>query len=384
MKTSLLARLALVLFPLTLWAAPPPRTIVVDVQRPLQTFSIRVAAGTTPLLRATVQNGGANYNTTGWTGVLFYARTKDSTQAVAIASTATGTNYVEFLVPAAKLASTGGAYFAQLVLAESGGPAVEWSRGQFTIDASPGTYGAALTNFSPTLNWDLIGTYLGTPPWALETNGLTQAQAGQIATNVTAGIGNASSNFTLARVSALSSNVLSKAGGMMTGTISFAKGYIQTGTEGLVLGTNVTIEGGDLNLDQRIYFASSPAIINFGPINAMSIYDDQSAELAFGLTTTGTVTAASLVGNGAGVTNVDAVSLRGISGTNYLRGVVFAGTTNRPNSSGLAVVGGVLSIAAYQADITNYVQVVVTNSPTVGVLNILKTMGDGTAWWGAP
>jgi len=46
-----------------------------------------------------------------------------------------------------------------------------------------------------------------------------------------------------------------------------------------------------------------------------------------------------IYGDGENITNVNAVSLNAIAGTNYVRGVVINGATNRPDSNGLAQLG---------------------------------------------
>lgn len=155
--------------------AVPPTSINCDIQYPLRQFTLRAAAGTDPLIRALILNNGTNYDVTGWTGTLFYAASQDGTQVVAIGSTAAESNFVDFQIPAGKIAAPG-TFFAQLIISDNTN-AVEWSRGSFTIAPSPGTSGAMQTNWGPVFNWDAVVSHQGTTPWNALSNAMQSLQS---------------------------------------------------------------------------------------------------------------------------------------------------------------------------------------------------------------
>lgn len=166
-------------------AALPPQVVRLDIQASQRPFNLRTAAGTAPLIRAQILNNGSNYVVDGWTGSIYYATSATATQVVAIPVTSIQSNLVDFQVEASKIAATG-SFFAQVMLSD-GTNTVEWSRGTLVVLASPGSQGAAQTNWGPVLNWDLISGYMGTAP-AIPVSATNEADpvASPLATNALA------------------------------------------------------------------------------------------------------------------------------------------------------------------------------------------------------
>lgn len=354
------------------FGAPPPQAIIVDIQRPLQPFALRSAAGTDPLIRAVVKNAGVDYSMSGWTGALYWARSMTATQVVAIRSTAVSSNVIDFAVPASALATTG-TLFVQLVLSD-GASSVEWARGSWKVDPSPGTYGAAQTNFAPVMNWDLIGSYIGTPPWSDSTNGfdsvtLTEASSNWAVktgaqlklwtrTNYLTGANLAALSNSVIAVGAVASGAISSAGGTITGDLvrvstagNFAgqvrmllvdhTGYndtagavtFQSFSGGLTTSNTIAPSWGTSRL--RYWDGNSVSNADYnslatlgdmatGLVNAAGATNLQASALVGtlpagvlgstvsrtigGLTTTGTVTALRFVGDGSMLTNLPPVA----------------------------------------------------------------------------
>jgi hypothetical protein len=166
MRTILLA----IFLPLAVFAAPPPQAFDLDASATTRRFTLTTAQGTTPLFRANLRNANAAFTATGWTGTLYLQTTFDDTSVVAIPSTTTGANYLDFQLTANHTATNG--VFVANIIATDGTATIEWQRGEVTISPSPGTAGAGTITLTTPINW-ASSAYTGTAasgPYRAGTN----------------------------------------------------------------------------------------------------------------------------------------------------------------------------------------------------------------------
>lgn len=318
---------------ITAAAVPPSETMRLDIRARSRPFNLTLPAGTTPLLRAEILNGGSPYDVTGWTGTLYFATGSVAGAVVAIPATWVNGATVDFQVAAGKLASTG-TFFAQVFITDHTNT-VEWSRGTLKLLPSPASQGAAQTNFGATLDFDSFSSIIGTPP-PMTVNATNEADpvalpvavfAGRDATNAMLAATNADIKASVAQVlgtnaalaatnadlkasqaQALGTNAYTLAAaaqpaGLMTGYVpraasvelegylGFAPGVVDSTNTGLRVRANQVVA-------RNIGAAPYPALwMNYSPGPGHQLYFEQKIAAGVGF-----------VGNGAELTNVTAAA----------------------------------------------------------------------------
>jgi hypothetical protein len=138
----------------------PAVTATLDIAEIDTRFKLSAAEGTTPVYRVALENAGAAFDSSAWTGILYLSETWTAGTVISIASAASTSTYIEFRPTAVNLA-TPGIYRASFVVTD-GTYTVEWSRGEFHVKENPGTDGATAAEFSNALNWGTFTTYANT------------------------------------------------------------------------------------------------------------------------------------------------------------------------------------------------------------------------------
>lgn len=164
------------------FGAVPQIDVDLDFQAPLNEFTLHIAEGTSPTIRANLFDDGSAFTATGWTGVLYLQASWSASTVIAITNSAVNASSLDFAMTAAHTSTTG-TWAANFILTETdSGDLMEWSRGKVIFRDSPGTSGATAISLLTALNWDQF-TFSGTDPWTEDLPVIIAGSGIEVTTN---------------------------------------------------------------------------------------------------------------------------------------------------------------------------------------------------------